>query len=240
MKILIVRHGDPDYINDSLTELGKKEAIALSERMKNVKADECYVSPLGRAKETASYSLEKMNMKATELEWLREFVPKVERPEKTGVAWDWVPSDWTNMPYAFDFDKWTEYPAFEAAGVRKEVDWIYSEFDSFLEKHGYKKDGKIFRAVHPNNETIVLFCHFGLECILLSYLLNLSPFVLWHASIAPPTSITTVVTEERREGIAQFRMLSFGDTSHLYAAGMEPAFSGRFRECFTNENERMD
>ncbi|MCR4929926.1 MAG: histidine phosphatase family protein [Lachnospiraceae bacterium] len=240
MKILIVRHGDPDYINDSLTELGKKEAIALSERMKNVKADECYVSPLGRAKETASYSLEKMNMKATELEWLREFAPKVERPEKTGVAWDWVPSDWTNMPYAFDFDKWTEYPAFEAAGVRKEVDWIYSEFDSFLEKHGYKKDGKIFRAVHPNNETIVLFCHFGLECILLSYLLNLSPFVLWHASIAPPTSITTVVTEERREGIAQFRMLSFGDTSHLYAAGMEPAFSGRFRECFTNENERMD
>ena len=240
MKILIIRHGDPDYINDSLTELGKKEAKALAERMKNVKADECYVSPLGRAKETAAYSLEKMNMKATELEWLREFAPKVERPEKTGVAWDWVPSDWTNMPYAFDFDKWTEYPAFEEAGVRKEVDWIYSEFDSFLEKHGYKKDGKIFRAVHPNNDTIVLFCHFGLECILLSYLLNLSPFVLWHASIAPPTSITTVVTEERREGIAQFRMLSFGDTSHLYAAGMEPAFSGRFRECFTNENERMD
>ena len=240
MKILIIRHGDPDYINDSLTELGKKEAKALAERMKNVKADECYVSPLGRAKETAAYSLEKMNMKATELEWLREFAPVVKRPEKSGVAWDWVPGDWTNMPNAFDFEKWTEYPALEEAGVRKEVDWIYSEFDSFLEKHGYKKDGKIFRAVHPNNDTIVLFCHFGLECILLSYLLNLSPFVLWHASIAPPTSITTVVTEERREGIAQFRMLSFGDTSHLYAAGMEPAFSGRFRECFTNENERMD
>ena len=67
MKILIVRHGDPDYENDSLTELGRKEAIALSERMKNIKADECYVSPLGRAKETARYSLEKMNMKAEEL-----------------------------------------------------------------------------------------------------------------------------------------------------------------------------
>ena len=240
MKILIVRHGDPDYINDSLTELGKKEAIALAERMKNVKADECYVSPLGRAKETAAYSLEKMNMKATELEWLREFAPKVERPEKTGVAWDWVPSDWTNMPYAFDFDKWTDYPAFEVAGVRKEVDWIYSEFDSFLEKHGYKKDGKIFRAVHPNNDTIVLFCHFGLECVLLSYMLNLSPFALWHTTCALPTSVTEVVTEERREGIAQFRMASFGDTSHLYVAGIEPSFHGRFRECYTNEDERKD
>ena len=240
MKIMIVRHGDPDYANDALTELGWKEAEALSERMKNVKADECYVSPLNRAKETASLSLPKMNMQAEELQWLREFAPKVKRPEKTGVAWDWVPSDWTSMPYAFDFDRWTEFPALEEAHVREEVDWIYSEFDAFLEKHGYKKEGKLFNAVRPNNDTIVFFCHFGLECILLSYLLNLPPFVLWHSTIAAPTSVTTVATEERREGIAQFRMLSFGDTSHLYAAGMEPAFSGRFRECYTNEDERKD
>ena len=64
MRILIVRHGDPDYENDTLTELGWKEARALSERMKNVKANECYVSPLGRARDTAGLSLEKMNMKA--------------------------------------------------------------------------------------------------------------------------------------------------------------------------------
>ena len=240
MKLIIVRHGDPDYEHDSLTELGWKEAEALSERMKNVKADECYVSPLGRAKDTASLSLKKMNMEATELEWLREFAPIVKRPEKTGVAWDWLPQDWTKMPYAFDFDKWTDYPALEDAKVREEVDWIYSEFDTFLEKHGYKKEGKLFKVLNPNSDVIVFFCHFGLECILLSYLLNLPPFVLWHSTIAAPTSITTVATEERREGIAQFRMQAFGDTSHLYVAGMEPAISGRFRELFTNENERLD
>ena len=39
MKILIVRHGDPDYENDCLTEQGKIEVELLSERMKNVKAD---------------------------------------------------------------------------------------------------------------------------------------------------------------------------------------------------------
>lgn len=240
MRILIVRHGDPDYENDTLTELGWKEARALSERMKNVKANECYVSPLGRARDTAGLSLEKMNMKAEELKWLREFAPVVQRPERKGVAWDWLPTDWMNMPHAFDFDKWTDYPALEEAKVREEVDWIYSEFDAFLEKHGYKKEGKLFKVLNSNNDVIVFFCHFGLECILLSYMLNLPPFVLWHASIAPPTSVTTVVTEERREGIAQFRMISFGDTSHLYAAGMEPAISGRFRECFFNDYERMD
>lgn len=240
MKLLIVRHADPDYANDTLTDTGWKEAAALAERMKDIKASECYVSPLTRAKETARLCLDAMGMSATELKWLREFAPVVERPEKRGVAWDWVPSDWMNMPYAFDPDRWTDQPALTKAKVREEIDWVYDEFDSFLASHGYKKDGKLFRAVKPNNDTIVLFCHFGLECVLLSYLLNLPVFVLWHSTIAAPTSITTVVTEERRPGIAQFRMTSFGDISHLYVAGMNPSFSGRFRECYTNEDERLD
>ena len=72
------------------------------------------------------------------------------------------------------------------------------------------------------------------------HLLNLSPFIMWHAMMAAPTSVTTIATEERREGIAQFRMLSFGDCSHLLNAGVEPSFSGRFRECYMNDYERKD
>ena len=240
MKILIIRHGDPDYENDSLTETGKKEAKLLAEMMKNVKADACYQSPLGRAKETASYSLKAMNMTAEELPWLREFAPKVKRPEKTGVAWDFVPADWTNMPHAYEYDRWFEEKVLEDAHVKEERDWIYENFHELLKKHGYEKEGRLFKAIRPNNDTIVLFCHFGLECVLLSYMLNLSPFALWHTTCALPTSVTEVVTEERREGIAQFRMLRFGDISHLYAAGALPSFSGRFRECYFNEDERMD
>ena len=33
MKILIIRHGDPDYENDTLTEKGHKEAEYLAERL---------------------------------------------------------------------------------------------------------------------------------------------------------------------------------------------------------------
>ena len=33
MKILIIRHGDPDYTIDSLTEKGKTEAELLSDRI---------------------------------------------------------------------------------------------------------------------------------------------------------------------------------------------------------------
>ena len=64
--------------------------------------------------------------------------------------------------------------------------------------------------------------------------------LLWHGTMAAPTSVTTVVTEERREGTAYFRMTSFGDLSHLYANGEPPAFAGRFCECFGNPDERTD
>ena len=53
MKILIVRHADPDYSIDSLTEKGWREAEYLSERLSRLPVKAFYVSPLGRAKDTA-------------------------------------------------------------------------------------------------------------------------------------------------------------------------------------------
>ena len=55
MRLLIVRHGDPDYSIDSLTEKGWKEAEYLSERLSKLDVKDFYVSPLGRAKDTASF-----------------------------------------------------------------------------------------------------------------------------------------------------------------------------------------
>ena len=33
MRILFIRHGDPDYEHDCLTELGRRQALAVSERL---------------------------------------------------------------------------------------------------------------------------------------------------------------------------------------------------------------
>jgi len=58
---------------------------------------------------------------------------------------------------------------------------------------------------------------------------------IWHGFCAQPSSVTTIVTEERREGIASFRILAFGDTSHLYVHDEEPSFAARFCECYSDE-----
>ena len=74
MRLLIIRHGDPDYEHDTLTERGWKEAKALAARIAPMDIKDIYVSVLGRARDTASCSLKAMNRTATaECDWMREF-----------------------------------------------------------------------------------------------------------------------------------------------------------------------
>ena len=75
MKLLIIRHGDPDYQHDTLTQTGWREAELLSCRLAQLEIAAFYVSPLGRAQDTAAPTLQKMNRSAKTLEWLREFPP---------------------------------------------------------------------------------------------------------------------------------------------------------------------
>ncbi|MDO4293780.1 MAG: histidine phosphatase family protein [Eubacteriales bacterium] len=236
MKILIVRHGDPDYSVDSLTEKGWREAEYLSERLKQIDVKAFYVSPLGRAKDTASCTLKKVGATATECSWLREFRPQNTAPfsASNGVIWDQLPQTWMTEERFFSADQWFEPQSMRDGGVKQEYDWVTGCFDALLEQHGYRRKENWYEAIRPNNDTLVFFCHFGVGCVLLSHLLHVSPMILWHGLCAAPSSVTTVVTEERREGIAAFRMSSYGDTSHLYVHGEEPAFAGRFCECYSN------
>lgn len=243
MRIIIVRHGDPDYSIDSLTETGWKEAKLLAERLAKMDMTEIYVSPLGRAQDTLKPTLEKTGRTAVTLEWLREFSPMIHRPDKPEakkVSWDWLPQDWTRDEAFFNRDLWFTNPVFVEADVKKEYDWIIEEFDAFLAEHGYVRKGEYYQVEKANRDTIVLVCHFALECVLLSRLMNVSPMVLWHGMCAAPSSVTSIYTEERREGIAYFRMSCFGDTSHLYAAGEEPSFAARFCETYDSVEERHD
>lgn len=243
MKLLIVRHGDPDYSIDSLTPKGWKEAEYLSEKLTKLDIKAFYVSPLGRAKDTASLTLKKLGRTAEVCEWLREFNPEIRRPDQKGKlknAWDWLPQDWTEDERFYQYDKWFENEVMEEGKVKQEYEWVIKNFDELLAKHGYVRERHYYKVEESNHDTIVLFCHFGLECVLLSRLMNCSPMVLWHGMCAAPTSVTTLVTEERRKGIASFRMSSFGDISHLYVHDEPPAFAARFSEVYEDENGRID
>ncbi len=235
MKIVICRHGDPDYEHDSLTEKGRREAELLSERIAKLHVKAFYVSPLGRAKDTAQPTLNKMNAAAEELPWLHEFKGVVMSKGKITSCWDRKPSYWTKIDKYYSYDKWTDTPLMKFSNVKAEFEKVAKGVDALLEKHGYIHRRRYFEAVNSNHDTIVLFCHFAVEAVIISYLTGISPMPLWHHFVALPSSVTTLVTEEREKGIATFRCMEFASLSHLYSAGEEPAFAARFCECYEDD-----
>lgn len=238
MRLLIIRHGDPDYSIDSLTEKGWKEAEALSKYMEHIDVTDFYVSPLGRAQDTASVTLKHLNRSATTLPWLKEFTPRIHHPSFANdfhSVWDWLPEDWATNPDFYNPNKWYDYPLFKEANVKEEYQHVITEFRSLLKERGYEKEGNLYKVTNSNHDTLCFFCHFGIECVLLSDIFNISPMVLWHNFVALPTSVTSLYTEERTEGIASFRMNEFASTTHLYVDNQKPSFSSRFVECYKDE-----
>ena len=58
MRIIFVRHGEPDYQRDCLTETGREQAAAAAERLAGEGIVEIYASPCGLARQTADRSEE--------------------------------------------------------------------------------------------------------------------------------------------------------------------------------------
>ena len=238
MEIVFIRHGDPNYELDALTEKGILKAKALIPRVEKMNADYYYVSPLGRARQTAQIAMERIDKEAKVLDWLREFpavVKHICEPDPGPQCWDWMPSDWAKDPSFYDIDHFFDHPVMANGHVKEIYEDVLRHFDALLKKHGYAKNGKTFDVLNGNHDTLCFFCHFGIECVLLSYLINVSPMILWHGFVAAPSSVTIVNTEERQKGIASFRISHFGDTSHLDASGLEPSFSARFCECYSDD-----
>lgn len=234
MKIIIIRHAEPDYSIDSLTDKGWCEAEMLADYLKDTEMTNIYCSPLGRAKDTASLTLKKFGRKAVELKWLREFDATI-IDSKTGdetIPWDWKPKDWTAIDDFYHKDQWSMETVMRDGGVSEEALWVQEGLDNLLEKHGYKREGRLYHAIKPNCDSIVLFCHFAVQCVMLGHLLGISPMVLWHGLLVQPSGVTTLVTEEREEGIAYFRMRTFGEVTHLYVNNEQPSLAGGFSEVY--------
>lgn len=241
MEILIVRHCEPNYEIDSLTEKGWREAELLSNKLSKLDIDEFYCSPQGRAKDTASFTMKKVGKELVIHDWLREFKGHVKYDflDEAIRCWDMLPSYWTKQEEYFTCEDWFKTELMQTGNVESEYKWVTSELDKFLEEHGYVHEGKTFKVIKENHDRIVFFCHYGVSGVILAHLLGFPPTIFWQGFVMQPSSVTSIVTEEREQGIAAFRIRSYGDISHLYVADEEPSFMARFCECYSDD-ERHD
>lgn len=240
MKLIFIRHGDPDYEKDFVTAKGEREIKFLADKMQNEQVCAFYLSPLGRAQRTAEVTLERVHRTGITCEWLREFATSVRLPD-TGEehhVWDFLPSLVDKYPDLYSAESWLQVPFIAESNVPKAYGEVCGGMDELLAEHGYRRNGSYYQAVAPNRKTLVFFCHFGVMGIILSHLFHVSPIALLQHFCAAPSSVTTLYTEEREKGIVSFRCSSYGDVSHLYVKGEPSAFSGRFCETYNNFEER--
>lgn len=259
MRLIIIRHAEPDYKNNTITEKGKREAQILAKRLQNWKIDDFYTSPLNRAVETSKPTLEYFHKEAEVLPWAQEFNYVCVDPYtgKNPLCWDYVPSDWTSRPESFTFDEWVNAgPMKSNPDIASKYKEVCDGVDDLLLRYGYKRDGLIYRTVgrkQPNmvhtvgvdgspdslalkpvedDKCIVIFCHLGVGCMIMSRLLNIPFQVMPHAFFLPPSSVNILTTEERWEDEASFRAQAIGDVSHLLQAGEPVSSAGAFSKAF--------
>lgn len=155
MRLIFIRHGDPDYEHDTITVQGEKEALALQSRVRrwlepsSGKADkfDFYVSPLGRARRTAEIALRGTGREAEVLSWLPEFYYPVIDPVtgKKHNTWDWMPSwyaDKKRNPLR-DATKWMNTRLMKSVNIAGHYADVCNGIDEVLRRYGYERDKKL-------------------------------------------------------------------------------------------------
>ena len=224
MLLFYIRHGDPIYNPDSLTELGHKQAKALAKRLNLYGIDEIFCSPSNRAQQTAQPTCELLNKPMTVCDWAHE-----------ACAADgfWINEGTNQDCWCFQHERvypllllpevralgeqWYTHPLFENYNFAKGVRHADTSVDSFLERLGYRHDRENARyeILKPNSKRVALFAHQGFGMCFLSSLLDM-PYPLFCTHFDFGHSSMTVINFEERGGYAYPRVLQLSNDSHLY------------------------
>ena len=236
MKIIWIRHGEPDYALDSLTEKGFREAELLAKRAASWNVDEVLVSTMGRAQDTAVPLLRELDMKGVDCDWLREFGGRINPDYGTGgTPWDFRPLVWTQFDRQYDPWQWYRNPPMEDYGdssVEREYGRLRDSLDALLLRYGYKRQGRVYQAQEPNDKVIVMVCHMGITMAMLSHLLGIAFAPLIQGFCLPPSSVTIAGTQQMESGAVAFRCQCLGDTRHLHSGGEPISAMGYFSDIF--------
>lgn len=218
MRIIFVRHGHPNYVDDCLTKLGHKHAAAAAERLKEEGISEIYSSTCGRAYETAGYVAKTYGLPIVKCEFMRE------------ISWGSV----DNEPLFLDGHPWSTVDDMVAKGESiLNPDWASEEpfarnkmvgyveniavaVDEWLKTLGYTREGLYYRVTGSGtNKTIAAFGHGGAGSAIFSHLFNLPyPFVCTTLN-QDYTGITIVELPDTPGALVKPRFEIMNDARHI-------------------------
>ena len=179
MRIIFVRHGEPDYVNDCLTEKGKVQAEALVNRLIGEGIEDIWSSPMGRAYETALPTAERLGLPVRIAEFMHELDWGSVDDEPVfadGHPWD-IADEMSRRGISLNRTDWRENEFFKRNRVLKTIDAVEEGIDEMLAMYGYNRNGSYYDHDHQEEKhgTIAVFSHGGSSAAALGHILDL-PF----------------------------------------------------------------
>lgn len=234
MLIFYVRHGEPIYSPDSLTEHGKQQAQALVRRMAECKPDRIFASSSTRAIMTAQPTAEYLNKDIEILDWCHEDRAREDLTvEQANGGRLWCFND-SKVKHILNSEevrkldkKWYDHPAFTDTSFKKGMLRMQTELDNWMLSLGYQhdNDGNRYIAVRPNDDRIALFAHQGVGLLFLSCILDI-PYPLVSTRLDMSFSNLTVI-EFAGTDIVIPKTLQLSNDSHLFASGLSIDYQNR-------------
>ena len=225
MWLFFVRHGQPDYANDCLTEEGRKQAQSLAERFSLLGLDKIYASTMGRATETANFTAKKLGLKVEGVDFAREdlagqeFVGKTESGEWTWCFWDKkIAAQFKSEEVKKLGDKWYDSPLFADTKFKSGTLRVQKAVTEFMEGLGYKRNEKTgyYKAEKHVYDRVALFAHGGFSMIFTSCFLNIPyPEFCTRFQHIGASAVTSFRIDDEGCDIVPV-MYQYGNDSHLY------------------------
>lgn len=194
MQIVLVRHGEPEWVRDDLnvdnpplTDRGHRQATEVARVLQGEVFDEVWVSPLVRARQTARPLLDDRRLDEPIQDWLEE----IRNP-----LWHGTPRERADAAYAEERRRPAEQRWEGLVGgepVRDFVDRIHTNAGFFFAERGMRPSGQSLPVweIDDPDRRILLVAHAGTNSVLICHLLGLPAtpwewerFVLGHASIS--------------------------------------------------------
>lgn len=231
MLLYIIRHGDPDYKTDTLTERGWTQAEAVAKRMADSKINVVYSSPLGRAKQTAEPTCRLLGLPCNIEEWTHEV-----HSERLTTYPDGKPKSVTllqntllreNGEIDVPFERTFETKALRESQMESAYTYIRDSGREFLERLGYKEENGVYRIIKPNEDRVALFCHAVFTRTWLSHLLHIPMHIMWSSFAPTHSGVTVIHFKNNEDGFTAPKCLCFSDMSHLYSEKLDMIHDNR-------------
>ncbi len=219
MRIIFVRHGHPNYVDDCLTELGKVQAEEASKKLLDRKISEVYASTCGRAFETAQVTADKLGLDVIPLEFMREvhWGRKFPEAELYHEGHPWDSAEVLFRDFGIDLSKpgWEEHPYFRDNIILDSVDKVQNGFADWLSTFGLvEKDGRWY-AERDNHATVALFSHGGAGAAAMAKLLGWE-YAYSILAIGMNYTSITIINVPMKEGKYSFPIIErMNDDSHV-------------------------